>query len=119
MSFVIWARQRGIEGNQIRSKRIVVDVGFGCATILALWNRGVHLQQHQLLSAGRHYKKNNRQVGRERFGALTSRSRRERAVVAADRGSQVQANHFSLTANALAISQLAGILAVQAQDAAA
>jgi hypothetical protein len=40
-------------------------------------------------------------------------------VVASDRGSQIQANHSSLTANALAISQLAGILAVQAHDAAA
>jgi hypothetical protein len=40
-------------------------------------------------------------------------------VVAADRGSQVRVNHLSLTANALAISQLAGILAVQAHDAVA
>jgi hypothetical protein len=30
------------------------------------------------------------------------------AVVAADRGSQVQVNHFSLAANALAVSQLTG-----------
>jgi hypothetical protein len=26
MSFVIWAQRRGVEGNQIRSKRIVVGV---------------------------------------------------------------------------------------------
>jgi hypothetical protein len=29
-SFVIWARRRGVEENQIRSKRIVVDGRFGC-----------------------------------------------------------------------------------------
>ena len=118
MSFVIWAPRRGIEGNQIRSKRIVVYVRFGCATILALWIQEVHLQQHQLRSAGRHYKKNNRQVGRERFGTHIEKQERK-AVVAADRGGQVQVNHFSLTANALAVSQLTGILAVQAHDAAA
>jgi hypothetical protein len=39
------------------------------------------------------------------------------AVVTGDRGSQVQVNHFSLIANALAVSQLTGILAVQAHDA--
>ena len=53
-------------------------------------------------------------------GLSTHMEKQEReAVVAADRGSQVQVNHFSLTANALASSQLAGILAVQAHDAAA
>jgi hypothetical protein len=41
------------------------------------------------------------------------------AVVVGDRGSQVQVNHFPLTANALAVSQLTGIFAVQAHDAAA
>ena len=44
---------------------------------------------------------------------------KRQAVVAGDRGSQVQVNHFPFTANALAISQLTGILAVRAHDAAA
>jgi hypothetical protein len=52
------------------------------------------------------------------FSAHIEKQERQ-AVVAADRGSQVQINYFSFTANTLAVSQLTGILAVQARDAAA
>jgi hypothetical protein len=60
-------------------------------------------------------KKNDRQVGPERFGVLTPRSRRDRLSSLPIGSSQ----SFSLTASALAVSQLAGILAVQAHDAVA